>query len=331
MLIFFKKHNIFKKLLLISLIGIFCFVASGVGVLSMPKKAKAMGPVFDIKAILNNLLVSIWKSVLFPLIKEIIVGYITTGEFPMNMDEFKTWLVEDLLFQTLESVLNEFADFSLCAEFSMNIRIALSQNELAPEDQPNCSYDQSPWMETLENVYRASEAGEDVGDVLTDSIRENFFENFAISAQGSNNQYGAWYGVQDRTTVEATRQENQYNVELSANSGFLGSRDCSRGEDTDGSGEVDGDECETVSTGQSVADSLESYNNYTEGTIQAEVFTDLIAMFGSIIDLLINQAIKGGISAISNWKSRGNGSATDNYRESIETSQSIGENPPTEF
>ena len=163
MVLFFKKHHIFKKLLLIGIIGIFCFVASGIGVLSLPKKAKAIGPTFDIKQILNNLLVSIWKSVLFPLIKEIIVGYITTGEFPMNMDEFKTWLVEDLLFQTMESVLNEFANFSLCAEFSMNVRIALGQNELAPEDRPDCTFRESNWMTTLETAYQAYEEGGEIG------------------------------------------------------------------------------------------------------------------------------------------------------------------------
>jgi hypothetical protein len=289
-----------------------------------------MGPGFDIKAILNNLLVSIWKSVLFPLIKEIVVSYITTGEFPMNMDEFKTWLVEDLLFQTMESVLNEFANFSLCAEFSMNIRIALGQNELAPDDQPDCTYDQSVWMEKLEKAYQAGEEGGNGMAVLGEDLRDTFFENFTISAQGANNQYGSWWNVQDRVTAEATRQENQYNVELSANRGFLGQRDCSRGEDRNDDGEVSGDECPTTTTGESVATALESYNNYTEGAIQTEVFSDLIALFGNVIDLVINQAIKGGISAISSWGSKkGKRNSVDEYR--MESMQKIGDNLTIEY
>ncbi|NQV00230.1 MAG: hypothetical protein HQ538_05815 [Parcubacteria group bacterium] len=292
----------------------------------MPKKAQAVGPVFDIKAILNNLLVSIWKSVLFPLIKEIIIGYITTGEFPMSMDEFKTWLVEDLLFQTMESVFNEFANFSLCSEFSMNIRIALGQNELAPDRQPNCTYDQSQWMQIIEHAVDAEREDGLGGEVLGEELRQEFFRSFHLSAQGANNQYGAWWEVQDRVTAEATRQEDQYNVELSANRGFLGQRDCSRGEDENNDGEVSGVECTTVTTGETVAGSLESYNNYTEGAIHTEVFSDLIALFGNVIDLVINQAIEGGISALSKAGKNKNKNSVTEYMEASETSQSIGGN-----
>lgn len=322
MILIFKRHHILKKLLLVGLVAVFCFVASGLGVLALPKKAKAIGPVFDIKQILNNILVAIWKSVLFPLIKEIIIGWITTGEFPMTMDEFKTWLYEDLLFQTLESVFNEFANFSLCARFSANIRIALGQNELSDE-KPECTYDESELAQMVEDMVRAGDSEE-----AWSEIGEDFLGNFAITAQGSNNQYGAWYETQDRFYAQSRRTEDDLRLEVGANRGFLGQRDCSRwteANDQNGDGERQDNECPLQTTGESAASALESYNTLEEGTIGSEVFSDLIALFGQVIDLVINKAISGGISAISNWKSSKDRSSVQEYQQAQEA-QRVGDN-----
>ena len=334
MLIIFRKNHIFKKLLLIGLIGIICFVTSGLGVLALPKKAEAIGPVFDIKQILNNLLVSIWKSVIFPLIKEIVVGYITTGEFPMDMDSFKTWLYEDLLFQTLESVVGEFSDFSLCADFSMNINIALG-NELALSDsngngQPDCTYDQSELAQMTERIIRAEQDSGEGAETLWDEINSNYLSGLFRTSLGSNNQYGAYIEAQERFSAQTSRTGDDLKVEVSANRGFLGQRDCSQWEkdehDSNHDGEMQENECPTQTTGETVAGALEGYNTLEEGSIGSEVFADLIGFLGSIVDLLINKAISAGISAITGGSTKKRSAATE-YRQAMETSsQGVGNN-----
>ena len=329
MTIVFKKHHIFKKIILVGLIAVFCFVASGLGVLALPKKAEAIGPVFDIKQILNNLLVAIWKSVIFPLIKEIVIGYITTGEFPMDMDSFKTWLVEDLLFQTLESILNEFADFSLCANFSLNVRIALG-NELTLDDQPECTYDQSELAQMLERVITAEQETGEGGEALWDEINNNYLSGLVQTSLGSNNQYGGWLEAQERFSVETTRTRDDLQLEVSANRGFLGQRDCSQWEegshDLNRDGEMQENECPLQTTGETVAGALESYNTLEQGSIGSEVFADLIGFLGNIVDLLINKAVSAGISAITGGSTRERSAATE-YRQATETaSQGVGEN-----
>jgi hypothetical protein len=329
MILVFKKHHIFKKLLLIGLVSIICFVTSGLGVLALPKKADAIGPVFDIKQILNNLLVSIWKSVIFPLIKEIVVGYITTGEFPMDMDSFKTWLYEDLLFQTLESVVGQFSDFSLCADFSMNVRIALG-NELAVDDQPDCTYDQSELAGMTERIIRAEQDSGEGAEALWDEINSNYLSGLFQTSLGSNNQYGAYAEAQERFSAQARRTEDDLRLEVSANRGFLGQRDCSQWEegshDLNHDGEMQENECPLQTTGETVAGALEGYNRLEEGSIGSEVFADLIGFLGSIVDLLINKAVSAGISAITGGSTQERSAATE-YRQAVETSsQGVGEN-----
>ncbi len=334
MILIFKKHHIFKKLLLISLIGIVCFVASGLGVLAMPKKAKAIGPVFDIKQILNNLLVSIWKSVIFPLIKKIVIGYITTGEFPMDMDSFKTWLYEDLLFQTLESVVGQFSNFSLCADFSMNVRIALG-NETAlntgdGSDQPDCTYDQSNLAQMLERVITAEQDTGGGGEALWDEINHNYLSGLFQTSLGSNNQYGAYIDAQERFATQSTRTANDLRDEASANRGFLGTRDCSQwtaeSNDTNHDGEMQENECPVQTTGETIAGALESYNTLEQGSVGSEVFADLLGFLGQIVDLLINKAVSAGISAITGGSKQKRSAATE-YKQAIETAtQGVGAN-----
>lgn len=323
-MLFLNRHQNIKKTFLIGLLMVLLFVTSGLAVLAYPKKADAQLPTMDLRQILNNILVGIWKAVVFPLIQKIVVGFLTTGEFPMTGDEMLTWLYKDLAFQTLEVILNQF-NITLCTEFSANVRLAL-QNITSDEYTPDCTFDES-WLATT-----IEEAVLEGSDAAWAKVKSDFLGSFSINVETSNNVYSRWFEVQDTFRSERARAEGDLRLELGANTGFLGRRDCSQWQesrdDRNNDGERQDNECPVTSPGESVSSLFNGYEVLQGASAGSEVLADLVGLLGTIIDLVINQAIGGIAKAIESGRSDTERSAAEEYQEV--RSQRTGENQTIE-
>lgn len=319
---FFNHHSYIKRSIFIVILSIFCFVTSGLGILAFPKPKVVEAQWVDIQELLNKVLLIVWKSVLFPLLRKIILSVITTGDFPMSLDEFTQWLYKDLGFQIVEAILNQYG-LTLCSKFSMNIKIALTQS-LSAGWAPDCTFDESWLATTIEDCIRTGE------EACWAKVRKDFLKSFTLTAMGSNNQFGKWFEFKDTFYSRKARKEGDFRAELQIGTGFLGRRDCdkwTKRNDLNQDGQMQPDECPIVTPAGSVAPIVNKYGEINSSALKSAVWTDMVSLTLEVVQTLLNEAIRGAVGEINEWKSNQERKATTEYQE-IKTQQRMGENKP---
>jgi len=303
----------------------FCFVTSGLGVLAYPKPAKAVLPAIDLMEIINKVILIVWKTVIFPLLKKIILSVITKGDFPITLDAFKEWLYKDLGFQILEAILNQYG-LTLCSRFSANIKLAI-QKHLAAEWAPTCTWDESWLAKTLEDCLRTGE------EACWAKIRADALKSVRLTFSGSNNEFFKWFDVQDTFYSRKAKEEGDLRLEIQANSGFLGKRDCSKWKkethDFNGDGKMQENECPLMTAGESIAKMIEPYGPMQDSSMKSVIWSDMVSLLAQIIDTLLSDAVGGMVNKINTWKSNQQRKAATEYQEA-KTQQKMGQNKPLE-
>lgn len=208
--------KIYSKALIIFLGITIIFVFSGLGILAMPKPAKAW-PVFDWKKLIENVLLAIWKFAIYPLLQKIIITAITKGDWFLTEEELKKWAIQDLAFQTANAVFSGITGVTLCASINQNIKLGLSK--LAAnlgKYTPSCTYDRSE----LVSIMKADP------EKQSELIRKKLFQSIAISTVGANNDVGLSFEAFGAIVDKAGTKKDTTKNELSLN-GLLTTRDCS--------------------------------------------------------------------------------------------------------
>lgn len=311
----------FKKFLTVLLIATTIFTVSGLGVLSQPKPAEAAAWLtIDIDEQLNRVLVAIWKFAIFPILKKLVVK-LASGDLSINGLELITTFAKDLAFQSLQAVLLTYTGFSLCSDIRGNMRTAFARAGTPGEYIPDCTFDRSiikkgfDIVRQLGNSTNLSEAAKVAERELT--------SRFAISLQGSNNDFGTWFGLRSNFLEQNEKKQQNYRFELLVNQGFFGARDCGK-LNVPGSTKAEAEaapkvkktakkktasaktvdkykDCRIKSPGLMFAeDAKKRIEGVKQGSIQATALQDIIALSAIFIDTLIETSLTGFWNAVTN-------------------------------
>lgn len=271
-----------------------------------------------------RVLTAVWKAAVFPLIKRMVMSFITTGDFGITWESIKHWFYYDLVFQTAEAVLKRIG-LSLCDQFSVQVRLALLSSYL-PDFRPECDFNRSQIAKMVkEAIDRDS----------WEPVRRDFFRMFYLSSFPQNNQFTNYWLAKKYINAEVTRTQEDIKLELTFSRGFLGTRDC---EDKDGDGKIDNPtKCRVVTPGSFFAETVfGEYQSIEKATLGSQVLADIGALSAMAIDTLVNQFIYGAYGKLQTWLNR---QKEDKYREEIKTLEkqatqnqtTSGENKPIEF
>ncbi|MEW6407548.1 MAG: hypothetical protein AB1465_02550 [Patescibacteria group bacterium] len=257
-----------------------------------------------IEECLNRILVAIWKSAVYPLLKRMVMSLITTGDFGITWESIKDWFYYDLVFQTAEEILNRIG-LTLCAQFSVQIKLALLYS-LALDYYPECEFDESQIAQTINEAIQRED---------WEPIRRDFFRMFYMQSLPPYNQFTNYWLAKKLVNTEVTRTREDINRELTFSNGFLGTREC---EDKDKDGKIDNPtKCRVITPGSYFAETVfGEYKQVEQATIGAQTLADLGALTAMAIDTLTNQAIYGMYGKLQSWVS---GQKEDKSREYIKT------------
>jgi hypothetical protein len=321
---FFNHHLYLKRSVFVIFLLVFCFVTSGLGVLAFPKPTEAGIPatvLADIPSWLDKILLAIWKAVLFPILKNIVITFLTSGDFAINWSEFVKWSYQELAFQTIEGFLNE-AGLTLCSRFSFDIKIALMKTFSKDySDQFPCTWEQSQLVQMFEEA------------IETESwlpIYRDGLKMFSLTARDTNNEFSRWWNYQDTVQSRIARREGDYRFELLLNNGFLDSRDCSKWRkelhDFNNDGEKQEEECPRRSLGGATAAYMNDRYGKIEGAmVETQAWSDVLTLLAMGIDTVLNDMVHGVVDEINEWKSSEEREAAKEIQE-IKTQQKTGEN-----
>lgn len=253
---------------------------------------------------LNRILVAVWKSAVYPLLKKMVMSFITTGDFGVTWESIRDWFYYDLVFQTAEAILNRIG-LSLCAQFSVQIKLALFYS-LAPDYYPECTFERSQLAQMIDEAIRKDS---------WEPVRRDFFRMFYISSLPPYNQFTNYWLAKKIVNSEVSRTREDIKMEVTFSNGFLGTRDC---EDRDKDGKIDNPtKCRVITPGSFFAETVfGEYRNVEEATLKAQALADLGALTAMAIDTLINQAISGMYGKLQSWVAR---QKEDKSREYIKT------------
>lgn len=213
-----------RKIISLVLVILFCFVSSGIVVLATPKPVQATWPQWDVAKVVNDVLTAIWKLAIFPLIKKFVLK-LASGDLNINGLEMLSTLGKDMAFQAVQATLMSWAGLSLCSEIKANVRIAFARAGGPGDYVPQCTYDRSLIKKAELAITEMTQTGKTGTDAFKVLERE-FFQRFALTMEGDNNDYSTWFGMRSNMMNQLQKKEDTYRLELLVNNGFLGSRDC---------------------------------------------------------------------------------------------------------
>jgi len=209
--------KIFNKGIIIFLSLVILFVFSGIGVLAVPKPAKAFLLVEDWKKTIENILLAIWKFAIYPLLQKIVITAVTKGDWFLTEEELKKWAIQDLAFQSANAVLTQISGVSLCAKINQNIKLALSKMAAGlTKYTPSCTYDSSELVGLLNMD----------PEKRSDTLRKKLFQSISITTSGGNNDIGLTFEAAVQVMDKTAKKNKNAKDELSLN-GLLTTRDCS--------------------------------------------------------------------------------------------------------
>jgi len=299
----FKRHNILKKVLLVSFTLCLLFVFSGLGVLSVPKPAQAQWLVLkNIGELLEHVFLAIWKYAIYPLLKKVIISLIVNGDWGMTAEELSKWAYQDLAFQTVNAIFKSTTGFSLCTKISDWLKMSITL-WVAPDYTPDCTYDNSDLMKLLEDLADDPEA---IKERLK-GLRKDLFGAIINSNTKSNNEIGLSLDTMAIATDRDAEARAGMKSELAAGDGLLATRSCkvdetyikSQGQkidivDKNRDGIVDSDFqpgfCRKTALEGWASDAIKNASAASPEALQvvtSEVLTDLLSLTGMAISTAI--------------------------------------------
>lgn len=278
---------------IICIILIICSLAVSNAAFFQIKKADAVAPVGVVAdaeremglaqySMWDRISVYVWKAAIYPLVRKAIITMITGGDFKITWDSVRTWLIEDLAFQTLHAVLMTYTGYGLCIDIGINIQMALRRS-VAPDYEPICSFEDSKIAQIGSSLIFEGT------DAAWEKIRNEYYQSFFVNISGSaNNQLNAWFDIQDNFEQQKNKEEQHIRLELLANDGFLGKRDCT-GIEPEKRG-INNEKCPILTPGATIADYLKKeYSNADDATLRATIKEDIAVLAGMVIDMKMQE------------------------------------------
>jgi hypothetical protein len=277
----------------------------------------------DIRKCIDEILLAVWKAAVYPMLKKMVMSLVTSGDFGITWESIQDWFYYDLVFQTVEAVLNRIG-ITLCAQFSASIKLALFYSS-APDYYPECKFSDSMIAKTIAEAIQREDWG---------VIRRDFYRLFHINSQPQYNPFTNYWLAKGLIDSETAIRQDQIRMELTFSGGFLGTRDCEKDKKT---GKLKTPEkCRVVTPGAWFAETVfGEFHKVETATLQAQALADLGALTAMAIDTLANQAISGAWSDLTNWF---NSQKDDNRnyiktleKEAKQTQSATGQNKTIEF
>ena len=276
-----------KKTAIIILIIISIVFVSNFSIFA-PQKANATAPVSvvaDVDRTWDKIAIYVWKVVGVPLFKKFVMKVITGGDFKMSWSSVKSWLINDLAFQTLDATLRAYTGYSLCIDVKINIQLAL-RDAIAPDYQPLCRPEDSKIWGLADALITEG------GTAAWKKLEEEYYQSFFFNLTSQNNDVNQWYAIQDNAEQEKNKKQQHIYLELLANDGVLGKRQCP----PDYKG--DPDDCPIMSPGSSVSEFLKTeFSSVNDTLLQTTIKEDIFALTGSAVQLLLTQSINSAFEA----------------------------------
>lgn len=271
------------KKLLISLLIISLFLTFNSGFLTT-KKADAI-PVeqmFSMDYLLDSLAIIIWKSVVYPMIRDQIINFVTTGDFKISWNSIKNWLIYELAFQTASTILKDYIGFDLCTTISGNILLAFGQMYANRNWEPSCTYDQSELAQMTNKLLTGDSQG------AWQDMKNNFYANFHLSLLGPSNQFGTWFQLRDNINSQINQREQNIKFEMLINEGFLNGYDCTGVPENERP-----DKCMARTSGMAIAQLVKtSFSSPQDSALKATMVADLASVVGMVVDIYKNKMLK---------------------------------------
>lgn len=243
----------------------------------------------------NDILLALWKLVVFKMIRQITLNLVTKGDFGITWEEVKEWFYKDVVFQAAESVLNKLG-LSLCTKFSLSVQIALYQSVAIGYYEPQCTFDQSEWAQVVADAFEKNT------NAAWARLRGDFWNSFSVSTQAQQNEFGNFWIARSAIMEERDQKQDAVAKELSYSvGGVLGRRECE--EDPKNPGKPDPTRCRVVTPGMMVSQTLfQDYTTAKEATFQSQAMADMAALLAEITDIVINQYVSGGVDKFEGWR-----------------------------
>lgn len=214
-----RSNSCGRKIFITLLIACVVFVFSGLGVFAFPKPVEAGWPTLTIKnlgKLIEDILIAIWKTAIYPLIKDMIMAAATDSDWMMTSEQFTQWLLEDVVFQAANVVFKRITGFSLCVSLNWNLRLALTKF-VQDDYEPDCTFDNSRIAKLLTQDPKKS----------MDEIRKQLPKLLDSSVSGSNNDINLSLEAMVDIMDESSRKSKTTENELISGDGLLTTRDCS--------------------------------------------------------------------------------------------------------
>ncbi|MFH2104650.1 MAG: hypothetical protein ABII72_00230 [Parcubacteria group bacterium] len=215
----FSVHSFGTKILLTFLVVCVMVVFSGLGIFAFPKPVQAGWPTVtlqDLGKLLENILLAVWKSALFPLVKEIVMAAATKSDWMMTSEQLGLWLKEKVIFQAANVVFKRITGKSLCVKINWNLKLALTKFVGEGYD-PQCTFDRSEI---------AKFAVLSLDDKM-DTIRKEIPNMLTTTVSGSNSDIGLSLEAALDIMDESGKQSDKAKNELFSGDGLFTTRDCS--------------------------------------------------------------------------------------------------------
>lgn len=287
---------------LINILLILCLLTSINAVLFQYKEAKAVSAPVAVTVDIprdtghaemskwDRIAIAVWKFAVYPVVKQSVITLVTGGDFKISWDSVKNWLIHDLAFQALDATLRAYTGYGLCIDIKMNVELALRQ-AMAPDYQPLCRPEDSKIYDLAKTL--TLEGSDEAWKKVKDEYYKSFYVNFSTTADNDLNQ---WFTLRSNAEAEKDKAQQHIYLELLANDGFLGKRDCS-GIPPAQQG-VNGENCPIMSPGAIVAESIKSTISASEqATLQATIKEDLATLAGAATQLILQQIIQNTVNA----------------------------------
>ncbi|MDD3887945.1 MAG: hypothetical protein PHN19_04170 [Patescibacteria group bacterium] len=225
--------------------------------------------------------ITVWKAAVYPLVRDMVLSFVSTGDFKLSWNNVKDWLIHDLAFQTANAILQEYVGFNLCATIGADIRVALLQMYDDTGFAPDCTFDQSQLAQTAEKLFSGD------SEQAWQDVKNYYYQNFHFSLYGEANQFGTWFKLRDNINTQINQRQQNIRFEMLINEGFLGNYDCSGVPESQRP-----DNCRVVSPGAVVAELVKSsVRDPMDSALKAQMINDVAALAGVVTDMMKNKFI----------------------------------------
>lgn len=243
----------------------------------------------------NDILKALWKTVIFKLIRQVTLNLVTKGDFGMSWDEIQDWFYKDVVFQAAELVLNKLG-LSLCTRFSLSVQIALYQSVATGYYEPSCTFDQSEFAQIIDDAFTKG------NDAALARIRKDFWSSFSVTTQPQQNEFSNFWVVKNAITEQRDQKQDIVARELSYSvGGVLGQRECK--EDPKNPGTIDPTTCKVKTPGMMVSQVIMGdYAQAKDASFKSTAMADMGALLGEVLDIVVNQAVTGGVEKFEGWR-----------------------------